>query len=90
MVLKIRLRQQGNRNRRQFRLVLADARSPRDGKYIEKLGHYDPQAGKEGASLREERIRELIEHGAQPSENAEKMMAHCSPNLKQFFVSRKK
>lgn len=42
MALIIRLRQQGKTNRKSYRLVVADSRSPRDGKYLENLGMYDP------------------------------------------------
>ena len=42
MALKIRLRKQGRNNRASYRVVVADSRSPRDGKYVEKLGWYDP------------------------------------------------
>ena len=47
MALVIRLRQQGRTNRQSYRLVVANKRSPRDGKYLEKLGWYDPFAKEE-------------------------------------------
>ncbi|MEC8307164.1 MAG: 30S ribosomal protein S16 [Chlamydiota bacterium] len=82
MAVKIRLRQQGRKNHRVYRLVVADARSPRDGKYIEAVGHYNPHApqDKEGI-VHADRIQHWINHGAILTEKAEKLVARHSPSL---------
>ncbi|MDN3509134.1 MAG: 30S ribosomal protein S16 [Candidatus Neptunochlamydia sp.] len=76
MVLKIRLRQQGRTNRLTYRLVVADSRSPRDGKYVENLGHYDPHLdGEQNATLKEDRIQHWVDLGAELTEKAEALVA---------------
>ena len=71
MALKIRLRQQGRRNRQVYRLVVTDVRCKRDGKYIEMLGWYDPNiAGEANGAVKPERIRHWVAVGAQLTENA--------------------
>ena len=82
MGLKIRLRQQGRTNRLTYRLVVADSRSPRDGKYVENLGHYDPhlEEGKD-AVVKEERIQHWVDNGAEISEKAHALIARKAPAL---------
>jgi small subunit ribosomal protein S16 len=71
MALKIRLRQQGRRNRQVYRLVVTDVRTRRDGKYIEMLGWYDPNmADATNGAIKTDRIRHWLSVGAQLSENA--------------------
>lgn len=80
MVLKIRLRQQGRNNRATYRLVVADVRSPRDGKYIEKLGSYDPhQSSEKEGQIAEERICYWIDQGAQLTEKVYAFLARRAP-----------
>ena len=64
MGLKIRLRQQGRNNRPFYRLVVADCRSPRDGKYVEALGWYNPfeQELDKSVSIKPERIQYWLDH----------------------------
>ncbi|QZA58972.1 30S ribosomal protein S16 [Candidatus Rhabdochlamydia porcellionis] len=80
MALKIRFRQQGSANRRTYRLVLADGRERRDGKYIEKFGWYDPKATND-CLLNETRIKYWIDQGAQLTPNAEALVARALPEL---------
>lgn len=65
MALKIRLRQQGRTNRQTYRVVVADERSPRDGKYIEMIGWYNPYAQENNFSLDAERMSYWLNQGAQ-------------------------
>lgn len=68
MATKIRLRRTGTTNLATFRIVAADSRSPRDGRFLEILGHYDPR--KEGAdkvTVKSERVQYWISQGAQVS-----------------------
>lgn len=82
MALKIRLRQQGRTNRLTYRLVVADSRLPRDGKYLEKLGHYDPHLdGDNDATIAEERIQFWLEQGAELSEKARALIARKAPGV---------
>lgn len=81
MALKIRLRRQGKRNHIVYRLVLADCRSPRDGKYIEQLGFYDPHSEKNGLSLKADRIAHWLDHGAILSENATTLVKKVAPEV---------
>ena len=81
MALKIRLRQQGRNNRPFYRVVVADVRSPRDGKYVEALGWYNPFESEDEKSmfLNQERIQHWIAHGAEISENVESLLHRQLP-----------
>lgn len=83
MALKIRLRQQGRNNRPFYRVVIADERSPRDGKYVEALGWYNPfeSAEDKSLSLNEMRIQHWIDQGAQVSEKVESLLWRKAPTL---------
>ncbi len=79
-MLKIRLRQQGARNSKKYRLVVTDAKAPRDGAYKECVGHYDPQSKEEqNAKLDEERLCYWIGKGAMLSEKAEALVKSYAP-----------
>jgi len=81
MALKIRFRQQGRTNSHSYRLVVTDVRAPRDGKYIESLGWYDPKihANKPDADLNAERIQFWLEQGAQFTEKAKILVKRIAP-----------
>lgn len=83
MALKIRLRQQGRNNRPFYRLVLTDVRAPRDGKYLEALGWYNPfEAEQEKClSLNAERIQHWLNLGAEISDNARALVAKMAPSI---------
>ena len=71
MSLKIRLARAGAKKRPYYRIVVADSRSPRDGRYIERLGTYDPLLPKGSAGrvkFIEERVKHWLSHGAQPTD----------------------
>ena len=71
MSLKIRLARAGAKKRPYYRIVVADSRSPRDGRYIEKIGTYDPLLPKDSAErvkLVEERVKHWLGVGAQPTD----------------------
>ncbi len=70
MATKIRLRRTGTTNLALYRIVVADARSPRDGRFIETLGHYDPRKeGKEKVVVNMERLKYWISVGAQMTDS---------------------
>jgi small subunit ribosomal protein S16 len=68
MAVSIRLRREGTTNSPFFRVVVADARSPRDGKFIEMIGNYDPKKAGDNINLDVPRADYWISKGAQPSE----------------------
>ena len=67
-MVKIRLRRMGAKKAPYYRLVVADSRSPRDGRCIEEIGTYDPSAEGEKVKVDMERVKYLIANGAQPTD----------------------
>jgi small subunit ribosomal protein S16 len=77
MSLKIRLARGGAKKRPFYAIVVADARSPRDGRFIEKLGTYNPMLERSAAdrvTLKEERIKHWLGVGAQPTERVARFL----------------
>lgn len=70
MSVKIRLRRIGARKHPYYRLVVADSRSPRDGKFIEILGTYDPMKDPAKLTIDEEKVKTWLKKGARPSDTA--------------------
>jgi small subunit ribosomal protein S16 len=68
MAVSIRLRREGTTNSPYYKIVVADARSPRDGKFIEIIGNYDPKKAGQNANLDLARVDYWVKNGAQPSE----------------------
>jgi small subunit ribosomal protein S16 len=73
-LVKIRLKRMGTTKRPFYRLVVADSRSPRDGRFIESLGHYDPLPRPAAVSIDAERVREWLRRGARPSDSARDLL----------------
>ena len=67
MAVKIRLRRMGQKKAPFYRIVVADSRSPRDGKCIEEIGTYNPNADPSEFRINEERAKAWLETGAQPT-----------------------
>ena len=77
MGLRIRLSRGGAKRRPYYRVVVADVRSPRDGRFIERLGTYNPLLGKDDpkrVTLNEERIRHWLGHGATPTDRVARFL----------------
>ena len=74
-MVKIRLRRVGAKNRPMYRVVVADARSPRDGAFIEIIGHYNPLTDPETFSIDEERALKWLGHGAQPTDTVARLLS---------------
>jgi small subunit ribosomal protein S16 len=77
-MLKIRMSRGGTKKRPFYKIVIADARSPRDGRFIERIGHYNPLLPKDNADrvkLDLERAKHWLSHGAQPSDRVERFLA---------------
>jgi small subunit ribosomal protein S16 len=68
MAVKIRLRRMGQKKAPFYRIVVADANSPRDGRFIEEIGTYDPNQDPSVYSVNEEAARKWLANGAQPTE----------------------
>ena len=74
MAVSIRLRREGAKNRPYYRVVVADSRSPRDGKFIEIIGTYDPKQTGQNSSFNIERAEYWISKGAQPSDTVRSLI----------------
>ncbi len=89
MALIIRLRQQGRTNRQTYRVVVADERSPRDGKYVEMLGWYDPNQTDNNLQIDSNRLNYWIAQGAQVSEKVEQLANKAAPKVVADMRARK-
>jgi small subunit ribosomal protein S16 len=74
MAVSIRLRREGSKNRPYYRVVVADSRSPRDGKFVEILGTYDPKLTGQNSSFSLERAEYWISKGARPSDTVRSLI----------------
>ena len=74
MAVSIRLRREGALNRPYYKVVVADSRSPRDGKFIEIVGTYDPKKAGHNSALKIDRIEYWISKGAQPSDTVRSLL----------------
>ena len=73
-MVKIRLRRMGQKKAPFYRIVVADSRSPRDGRFIEELGYYDPTKDPSVFQINEEAARKWLGNGAQPTEEVAKLL----------------
>jgi len=74
MAVKIRLARFGAKKKPFYRVVVADSSFPRDGRFIEKVGTYDPRKDPPEINLKGDRILEWIKKGAQPTETVEQLL----------------
>jgi len=74
MAVSIRLRREGTKNRPYYKVVVADKRSPRDGKFIETIGTYDPKKPDHNSTLNIDRVEYWIGKGAQPSDTVRSLI----------------
>jgi small subunit ribosomal protein S16 len=74
MAARIRLARIGSKKNPVYRVVVADSRSPRDGKFIEIVGRYNPQTDPSLIELDEAKIKDWISKGAQPSDSVQKLL----------------
>ena len=75
MSAKIRLKRMGSKKRPFYRIVVADSRSPRDGRFIETVGTYNPLTEPEQVTLKEEAIMNWLSNGAQPSDTVRNILS---------------
>ena len=93
MAMKIRLARGGSKKRPFYRIVAADSRMPRDGRFIEKLGTYNPLLPKDSedrVKMDVERIQAWIEKGAQPTDRVSRMLENAGVIAKKERANLKK
>ena len=73
-MVKIRLRRVGAKKRPSYRLIVADVNAPRDGAFVDIIGHYDPLTEPETVVIKEERAIYWLSQGAQPTETAARLL----------------
>ena len=74
MAVKIRLTRKGDKKSPFYRVVVADSRAPRDGRFIEEVGTYDPNQDPSIFDLKEESVKKWLANGAQPTETVGKLL----------------
>ena len=74
MAVKLRLTRVGSKKNPVYRIVAADSRSPRDGKFLEIVGRYNPQTDPSTIEVDEEKVRAWLAKGAQPSETVQRLL----------------
>ena len=73
-MLKIRLARVGKKKQPTYRVVIADARAPRDGRYVEIVGHYNPRSEPTTFEVDADKVRDWLSKGAQPTERVGKLL----------------
>ena len=73
MAVKIRLRRMGQKKAPFYRVIVADSRSPRDGRFIEEIGYYDPNVDPSVIKIDAEKAQKWLANGAQPTEQVAKL-----------------
>lgn len=75
MVVKIRMRRMGSKRKPFYRIVVADSRAPRDGRFIEEVGYYNPVSQPKELKLDEEKVFAWLQKGAQPSDTVRSLLS---------------
>lgn len=75
MAVKIRMRRMGAKRKPFYRIVVADSRMPRDGRFIEEVGYYNPLANPTEYKLDEDKVFDWLEKGAQPSDTVRSLLS---------------
>ncbi len=89
MAVKIRLKRMGKKKQPFYRIVVADSRAPRDGRSIEKIGHYNPISDPAELVINEERLFHWMDQGAKPSDTVFSLLRGRGLTLKYELISRK-
>ncbi|HLD56214.1 MAG TPA: 30S ribosomal protein S16 [Candidatus Omnitrophota bacterium] len=74
MSVRIRLKRFGTTKKAHWRIVVADAKMPRDGRFVEEVGYYDPQSNPSRIELKADRVRHWISKGAKPTETVQSLL----------------
>jgi len=87
MAVKIRLKRMGSKKRPFYRVVVADSRSPRDGRFIETVGTYNPLVEPAEVKLNEELVLSWLNNGAQPSDTVKNLLSNAGI-MKKFHEAK--
>ena len=88
-MLKIRLRRVGAKKKPSYRLVVADVRAPRDGAFIDIVGHYNPLTDPETIVIKEEKALHWLKQGAQPTDTTARLLGKAGI-LEKFKLVKEK
>jgi len=88
-MVKIRLRRVGAKKKPSYRLVVADARAPRDGAFISIIGHYNPLTDPETIVIDEEKAISWLRQGAQPTDTAARLLSKAGI-MEKFKTNKEK
>ena len=87
MAVRIRLRRTGRKKSPMYRIVVADSKSPRDGKFLEIIGQYNPRQGENAVNLKADRVNYWMDNGALPSDTVRSLLRRAGV-LKQRHETR--
>lgn len=90
MPVKLRLRRQGRKGRPYYHIVAADSRSPRDGKFLEKVGSYNPVTNPAEIQVDHDVAIKWLQNGAQPTETVKAILRYTGVNLKYALIKQGK
>ena len=88
-MVKIRLRRVGAKNQPSYRLVVADIRAPRDGRFIDTIGHFNPLTDPETIVINEEKALTWLRQGAQPTDTAARLLSKAGI-MEKFRTTKEK
>jgi len=88
-MLKIRLRRVGAKKKPSYRLVVADVRAPRDGAFVDIIGHYDPLTDPETIVIKEEKALHWLRQGAKPTDTTARLLGKAGI-LEKFEPAKEK
>jgi small subunit ribosomal protein S16 len=88
-MLKIRLRRVGGKKQPGYRLVVADIRAPRNGAFVDVVGHYDPLTNPETVVIKEERALHWLKQGAKPTDTTARLLGKAGI-LEKFKLTKEK
>ncbi len=90
MAVKIRLKRFGTKNRDQWRIVVSDVKMPRDGRFIEEIGHYDPLPANEVITVKKDRLDYWVSKGAQVTPTVKSLIKRVEKKAKKASSPAKK
>lgn len=79
MAVRIRLTRKGRKKQPFYRIIVADSEAPRDGKFLDIVGTYDPMQNPAAITLDNEKLESWIQKGAKPTETVESLIRKCAP-----------
>jgi small subunit ribosomal protein S16 len=88
MAVKIRLKRMGSNKKPFYRIVVADSRSPRDGKFIEEIGFYNPISQPKQVKINDEKAVKWLSNGAQPTDTVKSLLVNNGV-MEKFEASKK-